>query len=314
MTDAQAQATPHSTKAGLILLSGFLGAGKTTLLKHILSWEQDMSDTVVIVNEFGDIGIDGSLLKGEATDIVELTSGCICCTLVLDLTTTLQKIWQTTQPRWIIVEASGLADSKAVIAAFQTDEAKANIGFLKSVTVLDAELWQMREVMGQIFYHQLETADLLLLNKTDRLEAEQVAQTLAEVRDFLPDASIIPTVHCRIDPESLLQPMPTRNWETDVHDHHHETTTDYVTFSFTESAPLNRSLFEQFIQELPKDIFRVKGTVNFKDQTLFLNFVGGRVDWSEWPEREETRLVFIGWRSDPNETLSRLTSCISGSS
>ena len=311
MRDKHAQAMPHSGKTGLILLSGFLGAGKTTLLKHILSWEQDMSDTVVIVNEFGDIGIDGSLLKGVASDIVELTSGCICCTLVLDLTTTLHKIWQTTHPRWIIVEASGLADPKAVTTVFQTEEASANIGFYKSVTVLDAEMWQMREVMGQVFYHQLETADLLLLNKTDRLDKERVTLTLKEVRAYLPDTRVVPTVHCRIDPESLLEPTLARKWEIGGHDHHHDSTSEFVTFSFAESAPLSQSLFEKFIQELPKEIFRVKGTVNYKDQTLFLNYVGGQADWSEWSAREESRLVFIGWYCDPQATLDRLKSCLS---
>jgi G3E family GTPase len=313
MPKTQSQPKPPKPETGLILLSGFLGAGKTTLLKHILSWKQDMSDTVVIVNEFGDVGIDGSLLKDEATNLIELTSGCICCTLVLDLTSTLQKIWQKTHPRWIIVEASGLADPKAVTAALQTDEAKKNIDFFKSVTILDAELWQMREVMGQIFYHQLESADLLLLNKIDRLEAEHVARTIAEVREYLPDSSIVPTSHCRIDPESLLKPTPDREWGPDNHEHGHDTTTSYITFSFTESAPLNQSQFEEFIKELPRDIFRVKGTVNFGDKTVFLNYVGGQADWAEWPDKSNSRLVFIGWQSDANEALSRLRTCISES-
>ena len=78
-------------KASVVLLSGFLGAGKTTLLKSILSWESDLSDTVVVVNEFGEVGIDGALLKGAGTDVVELTSGCICCTLSADLIQSLER-------------------------------------------------------------------------------------------------------------------------------------------------------------------------------------------------------------------------------
>jgi len=313
MNAMQQQDKQQAAKTGLILISGFLGAGKTTLLKHILSWKRDMSDTVVIVNEFGDIGIDGALLRGETSEIIELTSGCICCTLVLDLTTTLQKIWQRTHPRWIIVEASGLADPKAVMAAFQTDEVRTKIGFLKTVTVLDAEIWQMREVMGQIFYHQLETADLVLLNKTDRLDKRQVGQVINEVREFLPESGIIPTDHCRIDPESLLRSINIKQWVLDSHVHDHDGDSDFVTFSFSESIPMDKALFEQFIKDLPKDIFRVKGTVSFGKDTVFLNFVGGRADWSTWPEKEATRLVFIGWHSDPQLTLNRLQACISKS-
>ena len=80
-------------KAELLLLAGFLGAGKTTLLKNILSWEAKLSETVVLVNEFGDIGIDGALLKDSGSDVIELTSGCICCTLSADLHQSLMRIW-----------------------------------------------------------------------------------------------------------------------------------------------------------------------------------------------------------------------------
>jgi G3E family GTPase len=100
-------------KADILLLAGFLGAGKTTLLKRILSWETDLSDTVVLVNEFGDIGIDGALLKDSGSDVIELTSGCICCTLSADLHQSLTRLWERFKPRRILIEASGVADPKS---------------------------------------------------------------------------------------------------------------------------------------------------------------------------------------------------------
>lgn len=78
--DKQPSSQAHR-KSEVTIIAGFLGAGKTTLLKKILSWESDLSETVVIVNEFGDVGIDGSLLKNAGSDMVELTGGCICCTM-----------------------------------------------------------------------------------------------------------------------------------------------------------------------------------------------------------------------------------------
>ena len=88
--------THHQTD--VLLLSGFLGAGKTTLLKRILNWESDLSDTVVLVNEFGEVGIDGALLEGAGSDVVELTSGCICCTLSNDLKQSLIRIQKEFTP------------------------------------------------------------------------------------------------------------------------------------------------------------------------------------------------------------------------
>ena len=282
------------TKTGLILLSGFLGAGKTTLLKHVLSWKRDMSDTVVIVNEFGDVGIDGALLQGESSDIIELTSGCICCTLVLDLTITLKNIWARRQPRWIIVEASGLSDPKAVVAAFDTEGLRERIGLLQTISVLDAEIWQMREVMGPVFYHQLETANLVLLNKIDRLDKNHLKQVVEEVRHFLPGTRIIPTVQCNIDRESLFNIPNLKNGQEKIrheHTHHHS---DFESGSFVSSHALDEVLFREFINRLPKSIFRVKGIVRFPGHSEILNFVGGQTDWSQWEGEPQTQLVFIG--------------------
>jgi G3E family GTPase len=99
----------------VLLITGFLGAGKTTLLKRILSWETDLSDTVVLVNEFGEVGVDGDLLKDAGSDVVELTSGCICCSLTVDLKQSLSRISEQYHPRRIIIEASGVADPGAII-------------------------------------------------------------------------------------------------------------------------------------------------------------------------------------------------------
>ena len=105
-----------SAKAKVVLLAGFLGAGKTTLLKRILSWEGDLSDTVVLVNEFGDVGIDGALLQQAGSDVIELTSGCICCTLAADLIQSLKGIAERFNPKRIMIEATGVADPTSITA------------------------------------------------------------------------------------------------------------------------------------------------------------------------------------------------------
>jgi G3E family GTPase len=125
-------------KASVLLLSGFLGAGKTTLLKRILSWQTDLTDTVVLVNEFGEVGIDGALLEVSGSGVVELTSGCICCTLSADLKQSLHAIWDRFQPRRIFIESTGAADPNGVIEVLMNEDLAGLLTIEKIVTVLDA--------------------------------------------------------------------------------------------------------------------------------------------------------------------------------
>ena len=304
-------------KTGVLLISGFLGAGKTTLLRHMLSWKEDMSDTVVIVNEFGDIGIDSSLIEDVSSDVIELTSGCVCCTLAVDLRILLQDIWERFSPRWIIIEASGVADPTSIIATLWQSGIGEHIRSVRVITVLDADCWEVRSIMGQLFYHQIETADIILLNKIDLLDIEIVKRYLGEMREILPETQIVPTVHCGIDPESILR--DTAGDEPDLHDYEiafrlehgiHASDAGYIGFSFEDPRPMHEASFEQFIEELPGEVFRMKGTVRYADRTVFINYVGGRAEWSPGIGAQKTRLSFVGWDIEPEEILVRLKRCI----
>jgi G3E family GTPase len=320
-------------KAGLLLLAGFLGAGKTTLLKRILSWEADLSETVVLVNEFGDIGIDGSLLKKSGSDVVELTSGCICCTLSADLRQSLTRIWNRFKPRRILVESSGVADPKSIASVLKDPGLRQYMDLEKTITVLDADFWEAREAFGPLFYNQLEMADLILLNKIDLAKQELIPQFLKEIHEAMPGCRVIPTIHCGIDPESLwvaaktktLQLKPIRffrplssksNGDSNDHpsykDHHNHTVdaSSYVTFSFRDSKIIDETRFKKFIRNLPWELFRIKGPVRFADRVVMLNFVGGKSDWMPWNEEVETRLAFIGWGISKAEILQHLRKCV----
>ena len=324
-------------KADLLLLAGFLGAGKTTLLKRILSWEADLSGTVVLVNEFGDIGIDGALLKDAGSNVIELTSGCICCTLSADLHQSLARIWNRFKPRRILIESSGVADPKSIASVLKAPGLSQYMDHRKTVTVLDADFWEAREAFGPLFYNQLEMADLILLNKIDLMAAEKIPQFLDEIHEVIPGCQVIPTIHCAIDPESLwvaatpktVQLKPIRffqpissNSNADSSDHHHShpehdnhtvDVSSYVTFSFRDSKIVDESRFKKFIRNLPWEVFRIKGPVRFADRVVMLNFVGGKGEWIPWDEEPETRLAFIGWGIDAEETLRDLKRCVAES-
>jgi G3E family GTPase len=305
-------------KTGILLVSGFLGAGKTTFLKHLLARKEEMSDTVVIVNEFGDIGIDGSLLQGEESDVIELTSGCICCTLFVDLTILLKSLWERLNPRWIIIEASGVADPITILSALREEGIKEHIKSLRVITILDVDCWEMREVFGQLFYHQIENADMILLNKVDLLDKKVVKKDMQEIHEMLPQTQVVPTIYCRVDEDllsdgSIGEDSLKKYYDETIPDQEHgvhATDSGYNAFSFQESRPMHKASFEQFIKKLPLGIFRVKGPVRFQDCILLLNYVGGKTEWSVWNGTAETRLSFVGWDTNTDETISKLKRCV----
>ena len=320
--------TQEIEKARVVLLSGFLGAGKTTLLKRILSWETDLADTVVLVNEFGDVGIDGALLKQSGSDVIELTSGCICCTLSVDLNQSLTKIWQQFSPRRIFIESSGVADPVSTAAVINETDLSRFLTLSKIVTVLEADIWEAREAFGSLFYNQLEIAHLILLNKIDLLDDGQVSQFLNEIHNTLPDTQVVPTIHCGIDPQTLwaevkpktagLKPIQYYQAVSAIRETRSDpnpirptvVASNYVTFSFESTQMVDQDCFYHFIDELPWEVFRIKGPVQFADRVDLLNFVGGKSEWLPWHGDSHTQLAFIGWDINPVDVLKKAALCI----
>jgi G3E family GTPase len=326
------KATAEKTK--VFLVAGFLGSGKTTLLKRILSWQKDLSETVVLVNEFGEIGIDGTLLGGAGSNVVELTSGCICCTLTADLLRCLSEIQEKFKPRRILIESSGVADPAAVVSVLAEARLAASMELEKIVTVLDADYWEVRENFGSLFFSQLETANLILLNKIDLLDGDLVSEYLQEIHEEIIGSQVVPTIRCAIDPETLwsptkfkavgLQPMRLlkefspgdggQPFEEAGHvDENHSTSAaanKFITFSFEGSRSLDEKRFKQFVDQLPWELFRMKGSVQFVDRLELVNLVGGKSEWSPWDGEPQTRLAFIGWNIDPGQMLEKLEGCL----
>jgi G3E family GTPase len=315
---AKPLASAVNGRTAVFIISGFLGAGKTTLLRRILSWERDLSGTVVLVNEFGDVGIDGSILKDAGSDVVELTGGCICCSLKTDLNLTLKSIGQRFTPRQLFIETTGVADPSMVIDGFDDPELNDRMKIVKVVTVLDIELWEARECFGPVFFKQLRQADLILLNKIDVVEAHKTSQFLNEIHESMPHAQVIPTMHCALEPEIVMDGRPMAPKLADFAELNHpyrdrgspNGSLDYVSFTFRTGDALDEACFKTFTENLPWELFRMKGPVRFRDRTILVNYVGGKNEWALWSDVDETCLVFIGWQVDAQGTLQNIYKCV----
>ena len=300
----------------VILIAGFLGAGKTTLLKNILEWPGDLSSTAVLVNEFGKIGIDGELLQGFNTDIVELTNGCICCTMKADLLKSVKDILDGFHPDRLFIEATGVADPFEVKGILCSSQLKKRIGSIKIITIINGDLWEGREYFGPLFYNQIKAAELILFNKVDLLSKEYVPQCLLEIREINPSCSLAPTHHCQIDPEVLWKPTIRTDQEPELSfpfvniDQKNAEEIGYITFAYEDSAPFKRDCFQRFVETLPVKLYRLKGFVLLEDKFVFINHVGGRTEWVELDKKGSTRLTFVGWQVSKDQVLEDLKVCL----
>lgn len=319
----------------VFLVTGFLGAGKTTLVKRILQTGRDLSRTIVLVNEFGKVGVDGSLIRRTAAaDVVELSSGCICCSLKTDMIQALRMLKHDYSPERILIEATGVADPAAIIDVLKAPLLSGDFLLEKTVTVLDADFWEAREGFGTVFDNQLALADLILLNKVDTLDPSDITSVLAEIREVSPGALVIPSFHCNIDPDliwdgaakhrpgqespDMTSPELTSLFE--YYDPKKEACAErpsgsadaggFKTFGFKSGLPMDETAFNRFLESVPFELFRIKGPVKFPDQTRILNFVGGNAQWEPWRDTTDTHLAFIGWEVGEERVLRQVEACL----
>ena len=212
------------------IISGFLGAGKTTLIQTLFSDCFGKEKIVLIGNEFGEIGIDGSFLKESGVAIKEINSGCICCSLVGDFTSSMKEVVDKFSPDRIIIEPSGVGKLSDIIRAVEKTGLDLKINIV--ATVADAGKCKMYyKNFGEFYNDQVKEANTVVLSKTDKLSDEKIKAAAELIREINPKATIITTPVIRLEGEKLLEAL-----ESDVsmvdelleelnkepeHEHHH---------------------------------------------------------------------------------------------
>jgi G3E family GTPase len=305
-------------KMDVFIVSGFLGAGKTTLIKHLLTTNiQGIGKIALIVNEVGNLGIDGTLLSGQNVDMMEITSGCICCTLKSDFSKALQEIHDRVSPDILVVEATGVAQPGDVLDVLYEPPANTYSRLRHLVTVVDAEFFKAKDMFGPFYDNQIRCADTILLNKIDLVPSESVSDIQLSLQEMNPKAEIFATQHCAVDPRSLLTVDSEHRKEADHehhvsahHDHDHPDEGGFQAFSFEAKRPFDRGKLEAFLQSLPPNLFRLKGWARFPDSYALINFTAGRYSIAPWDEPRKTALAMVGYNCNETEILDGLKGCL----
>lgn len=340
-----------ATKIPVTVITGFLGSGKTSLIRHLLQNNQGRR-IAVLVNEFGELGIDGELLKScqicpedGDSNIFELTNGCLCCTVQEEFfPTMLQLIKRRDSIDCILIETSGLALPKPLVKAFRWQEIRNAATVDAVITVVDCaavaagtfasdleaiasqrqadDSLEHETPLQELFEDQLACADLVVLNKTDLVDAETQTRVEEFIKQELPrvvkivasdggklDASILLGFQAAV--EDNLDSRPSHHDSEEDHDHDEEITSTHLILD----RAFDPEKLQQQLQTLAQqqEIYRIKGFVAVpnKPMRLVMQGVGTRFDkfydrpWQP-EESRQTRLVFIGRDLQPSEIKSQL--------
>ncbi len=334
-------------KTPVTVITGFLGSGKTTLIRHLMA-NPGGRRLAVLVNEFGTVGVDGEILKScadancPAENIVELSNGCICCTVADDFIPTIEALMALPEkPDHILIETSGLALPKPLLKAFDWPAIRSRITVDGVVALADAEAvaagrfapdvaavdaqraaddsLDHETPLSEVFEDQIKCADIVLLTKPDLAGAEGLTAARAVIAAETPRA--LPMIETRdgvVDPRVILGLNAAAEDDLDARPSHHDGADDHehddfdsVVIDLPEQAAIEPLLaaIERLARE--QNILRVKGHVAVagKPMRLLIQAVGARIrhqfdrPWGDQPRR--SRLVVIGEHDDVNEAAIR---------
>ena len=182
----------ESSDLRINLLFGFLGSGKTTLVRRILGERGGARPMAVIVNEFGEVGVDGDVIAGDNVNLVELTSGCLCCTLRGSLMSAVEELREKAGVEQIVVEATGVASPGDMLEDLNDSQIAHELDVGPLVTVVDApKFTRLQQILGEFYEEQVENADVLVLNKIDLATPDELDDARAAVREINPDAVLL---------------------------------------------------------------------------------------------------------------------------
>ncbi len=314
------------------ILTGYLGAGKTTLLNRILA-EKHNQKVAVIVNEYGEVGIDNQLVINSDEEIIEMNNGCICCTVRGDLVKILRTLIMAKDNNHVhfdrvVIETTGLADPAPVAQTFLMDQDLTAQFMIDSiVTVVDGKHISRHLDEKDEAQEQIAFADIILLNKLDLLQKHERLELQQRINMINPTAKWLFAKHCAIAIDDILN---VQSFNLDdklrihpqlLEDHHHHHNDHIKSIAFVEEQPLNLLKVDRWmswlIQEKGEDLLRYKGILNIdgvEERVIFQGIhmlFAGRTD-RKWRVEEPrvSKFVLIGKNLDEEMLTKQFKQCL----
>ncbi|NJP19795.1 MAG: GTP-binding protein [Hydrococcus sp. CRU_1_1] len=318
---------PTLPKTGMpvTIITGFLGSGKTTLLNHILENKQGLK-VAVLVNEFGDINIDSQLLVSTQEDMLELSNGCICCTINDSLVEAVYQILEREDRiDYLIIETTGLADPFPIILTFLATELKYLTDLDSIITLVDSETFTPEHFESDIALRQIKYGDIIVLNKIDRVDEKKIKELENFIRDNKQGVRIFHSQYGKVPLALLLGVGLTqediyisqiREFRRDRQSAGYHIENDgFIAVSFESNRPFDLHKFENFIiEEMPYTVFRAKGILWFEESELrhIFQLSGNRyeLEADEWQTQPKNQLVLIGRNLDTALIHDQIKNCL----
>ncbi|MBP2001023.1 G3E family GTPase [Paenibacillus shirakamiensis] len=308
------------TRTPVYILSGFLGSGKTTLLQQFINyWKPKGLRPAVIMNEVGDVNLDGLLVQNEIP-MAEMLSGCICCSIKQDLAVEMSELIRKEKPDVVIIEATGIANPMEVLDAVAEAALYLPLRIQPMITVVDAphllELAHSQKGKSfRLMQDQIRCGSTIILNKVDRVEHQEQQECRELLGRWNTFARIVPAIRCNVDLDELITASSQDIEDVKLSPSHatglvHPSHEHVTVFTYYFEGEVDSNQFESFIKELPRDIYRGKGVVNFTDTAsrFLFQYAYRELDYMKISPDEQVPnvAVFIGEHFDKQALAKQL--------
>jgi len=298
---------------------GFLGAGKTTFIKHLMERPPEGEKVVILVNEFGEVGVDGIILSSaglEVAEVVELPSGCICCTIASDFRRQFLDLHERLNPDRMIIEPTGLATISQIMQILEAEDIQPHYSRLSVIHVVDAsEFLSFIKSHRHFMENQIRGGSVVILNKIDKVKPALTELLTNAIKQINPVAYVYPTSFSRLVPqdlrmmlgassdarrhrESVVSYAEHHEPDDDDHELEHSLAHEYQSFGRTFSTPFSRPCLEGFFQALREgrygEVVRAKGIFLTGEDWIHVEVASGEVRVESGPARPESVVSIIG--------------------